>query len=49
VVIEQVEEACADGAKARDAQGEWLLHEFVTDYRLAFCGIGITLCMVSGA
>ncbi len=49
VLIEQVEEACADGAKAGDAQGERLLHGNVTDYRLAFCGIGITLCMVSGA
>jgi hypothetical protein len=49
VLIEQLQEACADGTKAGDAKGKWLLHENVTDYRLAFCGIGITLCMVSGA
>ena len=49
VVLEQVEQACPDGAKAGDAQGERLLHRNVMDYRLAFCGIGITLCIVSGA
>ncbi len=49
MVIEQLEETCADGAKAGDTQGKRLLHANVMDYRLAFCGIGITLCMVSGA
>ena len=44
-----MEEACADSSKAGDAQFEWLLYENVTRYRLAFCGIGITLCIVSGA
>jgi hypothetical protein len=46
---EQMKEPCADGAKAGDAQFELMLHGNVTDYRPAFCEIGITLCIVSGA